>query len=329
MTTLPTTLLAWLTWNGNVRLQPQPVTTSVNSLRLEAFRTTAIIYLQLQVICTETGHWWADSDHPLLEKHFKKSPTAFQNNFISDLLTFQNPPFYDYHRLQILFLHATFQRCNRKGSVISSPGNSWIPLPLVNACWYKKKKKKNKRGDTTCCVDVGEQTPRRRRESAGRSGTPLSLFPSGILFLCVGVEPPQRPPVPCERGWGTFKHQTLYFSTLFSDMTYTSEDKSQTPSHSSQHCLGFILFQNQCVGLFAQTASCVWLFLGLLQYLLLPMMFDLKSCPALKKSFGGYFVLWFAVAVRTKRSHTRRITVTAIMTIVILVLFECFKQSSI
>lgn len=62
----------WLTWNGDVRLPPQSVTTSVHSFRLEAIRTTAIIYLQLQVICTrcmETGHWWADSDHPLLKNH--------------------------------------------------------------------------------------------------------------------------------------------------------------------------------------------------------------------------------------------------------------------
>lgn len=36
-------------------------------------------------------------------------------------------------------------------------------------------------------------------------------------------------------------------------------------------------------------------------------------------------MLCYAVVSRTKRSYTRRILVTAIMAIVILVLFECFK----
>lgn len=64
----------------------------------------------------------------------------------------------------------------------------------------------------------------------------------------------------------------------------------QTPSHSSQALLGFIVFQNQCVGssvfklrLTASRTVTVFIITG--------DFFDLKSCPALKKSFGGYFVL--------------------------------------
>lgn len=74
----------------------------------------------------ETGHWWADADHPLLKRHFKMAPT---------------PPhtFYDYHRLQFLFWHATFHRDQwfwKVGGPPPSPGNSSIPFAsIVNACW--------------------------------------------------------------------------------------------------------------------------------------------------------------------------------------------------
>lgn len=48
------------------RQRSPSVSTSYNCS--ETIWTTAIICLQLQVtcrFCTETGHWWADSEHPL------------------------------------------------------------------------------------------------------------------------------------------------------------------------------------------------------------------------------------------------------------------------
>lgn len=50
----------------DLKLQPQPVTISVNSFWLDHSNN----YLQdVCMYCMGTGHWWASSDHPLLKNH--------------------------------------------------------------------------------------------------------------------------------------------------------------------------------------------------------------------------------------------------------------------
>lgn len=117
----------------DLKWQPQPVTISVNSCWLDHSNK----YLQLQDICMycmETGHWWADSDYPLLKNHtdLSQSPESFR------ILLSPTSLFSRALHFTTITDFITFHRFWKMGALLLSPGNSLIPLPQVNACWNKQ-----------------------------------------------------------------------------------------------------------------------------------------------------------------------------------------------
>lgn len=202
------------------------------------------------------------------------------------------------------------------------PGNRWTPLPLENACWVK-----NFYRAPPAVRMWRTKTPSMRGGSADRSMQLSRSSCQGFVLLHVRYRLYRRLRVLWKQGWETFQ-ETLEFSLHFRCEFYI-----WIPNTSSHSCWFYLLKKKQKQSnmlvrlLWQQAASDCFTDCYSIYYR--RRLFDPKSCPALKKSLSGYFVLWFAVTSRTKRSYKRRITVTAIMTIVILVLFECFKQSSI
>lgn len=93
-------------------------------------------------------------------------------------------------------------------------------------------------------------------EGAGRLSRSFHL---GFVPPCPSWAPSEAVRPPWNRDEEHFNTRHFSFHLYFLDVNYTSEDEPQAPSHSSQSFRGFILFQNQCIGLFVRTTSCVWL----------------------------------------------------------------------
>lgn len=134
----------------------------------------------------------------------------------------------------------------------SSSSYSWEQLDTFAS--YSERLLKQKGGGATCCVDVTNKHLKKREEREQDASLALSVRD---LFLHVRVEPPQKAVNPPRKG--DEEHFNTRHLTLVSDVSSSSEDESQTPSHSSQSFWGVfkIFFQNQCVGSFVRTASCV------------------------------------------------------------------------
>lgn len=151
-------------------------------------------------------------------------------------------------------------------------------------------------GDATCCVDVTNKHPGGEGSAPTGAGRLSRSFPQGFFVLMSELSPFGGSQSSEKGEEEHFNARHFSFHPYCSDVNCTSEDK--TPPNTSPLLpvsSGFYRFFRIIVGSFVfrlrLTASQT-----VTVFIITGDFFDLKSCPALKKSFGGYFVLWFAVA---------------------------------